>query len=68
MNKERWTKTAIRRAVYDHKGGGYIARKETHAGCTDYVLLNYKTMEPRVYKTAEEALTAKANKNYGWYH
>ena len=28
MNRERWTKTAIRRAVYDHKGGGYIARKE----------------------------------------
>lgn len=44
MNRERWTKTAIWRAVYDHKGGGYIARKEIHAGCTDYVLLNYKTM------------------------
>lgn len=68
QNRERWTRTAIRRAIYDEARGGFIAQKNTHAGATDYTLLNYQTMEPKIFKSSEKALKASTDKKHGWYH
>ena len=68
QNRERWTRTAIRRAIYDEARGGFIAQKNTHAGATDYTLLNYQTMDPKIFKSSEKALKASTDKKHGWYH
>ena len=67
MNRQRMTNTAIRYAIYDENRGGYIAKKNTHRGCTDFYLLN-RELQPKIFTTAEQALNARGGNGYAWYH
>ena len=67
MNRQKTTKTAIRYAIYNDNLGGYIAKKNTHRGCTDYYLLDTE-LKPKIFNTPEQALNARGGNGYNWYH
>jgi len=67
-SKEKWTRSSVKGAEWNEKLGGYIARKTSRAGATESVLLNHKTMQPKVFKNPDDALKANADRNHIWYH
>lgn len=65
---EKWNSQYKKTAKYYDNVGGYVAKRTSHSGAMDEALINRQTMQPKVFKTPEEALSAKSDKNHIWYH